>query len=283
MTDAQRSLYCFGLGYSALALARRMAELGWSVGGSVRSAEKVRRLRAEGIAADVFDGSGRVAPLAAAHWVVSIPPGEEGCPAALALDGPVPEGTQVIYLSTTGVYGDLDGGWAFDWLEPNPSSDRSARRVLAETQWREAAREALLLRLPGIYGPGRSAFSKLRDGSARSIIKPGQVFSRIHVDDIVGALEAIISARPRPGPYNLADDLPAPPQDVNAFAAELLGMPAPPEIDFDAANLSPMAASFYGECKRVPNSKLKAATGWRPLFPTYREGLAAVLDVETIA
>lgn len=283
MTDAQGSLYCFGLGYSALALARRMSQLGWTVGGSVRSAEKARRLCAEGIAADVFDGTGRIEAPSASHWLVSIPPVETGCPAALNLAGDVPDGVQLIYLSTTGVYGDLKGGWAFEWLDTAPANARSERRVLAETQWREMAGETILLRLPGIYGPARSAFSKLRDGTARSILKPGQVFSRIHVDDIVSALEAILAVRPEPGAYNLADDLPAPPQDVNAFAAELLGLPPPPEVDFDKADLSPMAASFYEECKRVPNSKLKAATGWRPLFPTYREGLAAVLEVETIA
>jgi nucleoside-diphosphate-sugar epimerase len=191
----------------------------------------------------------------------------------------------VTYLSTTGVYGDLGGGWAFEWSEPTPQSRRAKARALAEDQWRAATGGRVrIVRLPGIYGPGRSAFDRLREGTARRIVKPGQVFSRVHVDDIASGLLALHqrpeAAEQAGGVFHLCDDEPAPPQDVIAHAAELLGMAPPPEIPIEEAGLSAMAASFYAECKRISNARTKAALNWRPKYPTYREGLAAILAGE---
>ena len=276
MTDTQRSLFCFGLGYSALQLASRLSGAGWDVGGTVRSEEKARHLRNSGVAAQVFEGEGRVQPPAGSDWVISIPPTGDGCPAfAAAADG-ASSANSITYLSTTGVYGDLAGGWAFEWSQLNPQNARSENRVRAERQWSGADARLSIVRLPGIYGPGRSALDRVRAGTARRIVKDGQVFSRIHVDDIATGLEAILQ-REASGVFHLADDEPAPPQDVIACAASLLGTDAPPEVAFDKAGLSPMARSFYGECKRVSNARAKATLGWRPRFPTYREGLAAIL------
>lgn len=211
-----------------------------------------------------------------AHLLVSAAPDEKGCPAWRTLSDYADEAASVTYLSTTGVYGDLDGGWAMEWSPTQPSSKRGERRVQAEQAWQSASPRVRLVRLPGIYGPGRSAFDRLESGSARRIVKPGQVFSRIHVEDIAGGLLALIKAQAF-GAYNLCDDLAAPPQDVISHAAELMGTEPPPEIAFDEAELSPMARSFYSECKRVSNARIKATTGWRPLYPTYREGLSAIL------
>ncbi|OZB17865.1 MAG: NAD(P)-dependent oxidoreductase, partial [Hyphomonas sp. 34-62-18] len=152
----------------------------------------------------------------------------------------------------------------------------------AEGQWQALTGDkARLVRLPGIYGPGRSAFDRLREGTAQRIVKEGQVFSRVHVDDIASGLEALMHRPDVTGVFHLCDELPAPPQDVIAYAAELLGIAPPPEIAFEDADLSPMAASFYSECKRVSNARAKAALGWRPAYPTYREGLTAILASET--
>ena len=279
MTDMQDSLYCFGLGYSALRLARRLAGAGWQVGGSVRSAEKAQALRGEGIAADVWPG-GAVSVPGNAVWLVSVPPDEAGCPVAQAF-GERARDAAVIYLSTTGVYGDLGGNWAFEWSKPSPDNPRGARRWQAEQQWNSAAGRLASVRLPGIYGPGRSAFDRLGAGTARAIAKPGQVFSRVHVDDIAAGLEALLRCDIPAGVYHLCDDEPAPPQDVIAHAAQLLGLAPPPQLAFGDADLSPMARSFYAECKRISNARTKAQLGWRPAFPTYREGLAAILAAET--
>lgn len=279
MTDTQGSLYAFGLGYSALRLARRLVAEGWQVAGTVRSAQKADALGAEGISADVWPGSPPDIP-GDSVWLVSVPPDEAGCPVARAF-GDRAGDTAVIYLSTTGVYGDLGGNWAFEWTPPAPGNPRGARRWQAEQQWQAAAGRLASVRLPGIYGPGRSALDRVRSGRARRIIKPGQVFSRIHVDDIAGGLQALLDRDIPAGVYHLCDDAPAPPQDVISHAADLLGAGEPPAVDFDSADLSAMARSFYSECKRVSNARTKAALGWRPQYPTYREGLAAILDAET--
>ena len=168
-----------------------------------------------------------------------------------------------------------------EWSPVNPGSDRARARVLAEQQWMNATDGAArIVRLPGIYGPGRSPFGKLRNGKAHRAVKPGQVFSRVHVDDIARGLEALLNRPDLHGIFHLCDDLPAPPQDVTAFAAAPAADDPPPEVPFEAAGLSPMAKSFYAECKRVSNARAKAALGWRPLYPTYREGLRAVLAAE---
>ena len=188
------------------------------------------------------------------------------------------------YLSTTGVYGNHDGGWVDEDTPLTPSTRRGKLRVATEAAWQALAAEAGLplhiFRLAGIYGPGRGPFAKVRDGTARRIIKAGQVFSRIHVDDIAQVLAASIN-RPNPGAiYNLCDDDPAPPQDVIARAAELLGLPVPPAVDFDTAEMTPMARSFYAESKRVRNDRIKDALEVTLIYPDYRAGLQALLTSE---
>jgi nucleoside-diphosphate-sugar epimerase len=217
--------------------------------------------------------------------LVTAPPGPEGCPGlntlvpALAQARAFPDWTG--YLSTTGVYGDRRGGWVFETSRLAAQSAEGARRVAAERDWLEVGRgmglTVQVFRLPGIYGAGRSALDRLRAGEARRIAAPGQVFSRIHVDDLAAGLAASI-ARPRAGGiYNLCDDEPAANSEVLAYAAGLLGLPAPPEVPLADAGLSPTAQRFYAESKRVSNARAKAELGWRPMYPTYREGLAAIL------
>ncbi|MFN3609738.1 MAG: SDR family oxidoreductase [Hyphomonas sp.] len=282
MTVQPSLLFVFGLGYSAQQLASRLLAAGWQVAGTVRSQEKAAALRSRGIDARVWSGEGPVEVSEGAHWLVTLPPGKEGCPAAQSVRKWPGMAESVTYLSTTGVYGDLNGGWVTEWSPVNPGSARGAARVKAEGQWlARTGGRARLVRLPGIYGPGRSAFDRLREGTAQRIVKPGQVFSRIHVDDIASGLEALMQRPEATGVFHLCDELPAPPQDVITCAAELLGIQPPPEIPFEAADLSPMAASFYAECKRVSNARAKAALGWTPAYPTYKEGLAAILAAET--
>ena len=281
MTDTTSLLFVFGLGYSAVRLAERLKARGIAVAGTVRSEEKAAALRADGVRAEVWNGQGLPDIPDGAHWLVTLPPDEAGCPAARVATYAEPGAASVTYLSTTGVYGDLGGGWAMEWSPVNPGSDRARARVLAEQQWMNATDGAArIVRLPGIYGPGRSPFNKLREGKVHRAVKPGQVFSRVHVDDIACGLEALLDRPDLHGIFHLCDDLPAPPQDVTAFAADLLQMTPPPEVPFEAAGLSPMAKSFYAECKRVSNARAKAALGWRPLYPAYREGLRAVLAAE---
>ena len=211
-----------------------------------------------------------------AHVVISAPPSEAGCPAFTLCGDWAAEAASITYLSTTGVYGDLDGGWAMEWTPINPGSEPGRKRVRAEAAWRFVRRDVRIVRLPGIYGPGRSALERVREGRARRIVKAGHVFSRAHVDDIASSLKALILSCAS-GVFNLCDDEAAPPQDVIAYAAELLGVDAPSEVAFEDAELSAMGRSFYAECKRVPNARLKAVTGWRPRYPSYREGLSSIV------
>ncbi|MDB5426918.1 MAG: Nucleoside-diphosphate-sugar epimerase [Phenylobacterium sp.] len=281
-------LFTFGYGYSARALARRLKPKGWAVAATVRGPADAARLEAEGITAVPLADRGRLADeLARSHaLLVTAPPDAGGCPglralaSALASAGAFPDWTG--YLSTTGVYGDRGGGWVFEASRLSAQSVEGARRVGAERDWLEVGRgmglTVAIFRLPGIYGPGRSALDRLRAGGARRIVSAGQVFSRIHVDDLAAGLEASM-ARPRAGAiYNLCDDEPAPNSDVVAYAAGLLGLPPPPEIPLAEANLSPAALRFYAESKRVSNARAKAELGWRPAYPTYREGLTAILE-----
>jgi nucleoside-diphosphate-sugar epimerase len=280
-------LFVFGYGYSARALARRLTPKGWQVFASVRDAASIKPLAAEGVVGVALnDADGLTDALAGTSaLLITAPPDETGCPGLQALVRQLaraeafPDWTG--YLSTTGVYGDRRGGWVFETSRLAAQSPEGARRVAAERDWLEVGRgmglTVQVFRLPGIYGPGRSAFDRLRAGQARRIAAPGQVFSRIHVDDLAAGLDASI-ARPRAGGvYNLCDDEPAANSDVVAHAAGLLGMAAPPEIALDAAGLSPAALRFYAESKRVSNARAKAELGWRPAYPTYREGLAAIL------
>ena len=278
-----RVLLSIGHGYSARALARLLRPQGWRIIGTTRSAEKAGALAAEGVEPLVWPGGDLAPALAeATHLLSSVGPDAEGDPvlrqAGGAIAAAAPRLAWAGYLSTTGVYGDHRGGWVDEATPLAPATERGRRRVAAEHAWAAVPGLPLhIFRLAGIYGPGRSAFDRLRAGTARRIVKEGQVFSRIHVDDIAQALAASM-ARPDSGAvYNLADDAPAPPQDVIACAAELLGAPAPPEIPFEAAELSPMAASFYSESKRVRNDRIKAELGVRLLHPDYRAGLRAIL------
>jgi nucleoside-diphosphate-sugar epimerase len=283
-------LFCFGLGYSALALSRRLAGSGWTVGGTCRTAEKAQSLRREGFAACLFSRDQPVSQEAlsgATHLLVSVPPDTTGDPvlASHSDDIAALRGLSWLgYLSTTGVYGDRAGGWVDETTALQPTSERGRRRVAAEQGWLELWRRrgvpVHIFRLAGIYGPGRSAFDALRAGTAKRIDKPGQVFSRIHVDDLASVLIASMTRR-RPGAvYNVCDDDPSPPEAVVAHAAALLGLPAPPLAPLDTAGLSPMARSFYDDNKRVSNRLIKTELGVRLRYPDYRAGLAAILAEE---
>lgn len=284
------TLLSFGHGYSARALARRLLPQGWRIIGTTRSPEKAARLSAEGVEPRVWPGGDLTQDIAAAtHILVSAGPSEAGDPVLTAhraaLAAAAPKLAWVGYLSTTGVYGDHQGGWVDETAALTPSTRRGRLRVAAETAWRDLAEDTGLplhiFRLAGIYGPGRGPFSKVRKGTARRIIKPGQVFSRTHVEDIAQILDASIR-QPNPGAaYNVCDDDPAPPEDVIAHAAELLGLPIPPAIPFEEAEMTPMARSFYAESKRVRNDRIKDELGVKLLYPSYRDGLPALLAAET--
>jgi nucleoside-diphosphate-sugar epimerase len=279
------TLLSIGHGYSARALAQRLLPLGWQISGTTRSPEKFAALKAEGVTPRLFPGGDLTEALdKATHLLVSAAPSENGDP-FLAQYGSklaqlAPNLRWVGYLSTTGVYGDHAGAWVTEDTPLTPSSRRGLMRVEAEEQWRGTGLPLHIFRLAGIYGPGRGPFEKLRKGTARRIIKEGQVFSRIHVEDIAQVLHASIE-QPAPGTaYNVCDDMPAPPQDVLAYGAELLGMAPPPEVPFEEAELTPMARSFYGESKRVSNRRIKEDLGVNLLYPDYRAGLQAVLATE---
>ena len=243
---------------------------GWTLGGTSRTAEGRAAIAADGVIALSSD---QTEGFEAGAVVIAAPPTADGCPGLAALRR---ERGWLGYLSTTGVYGDLGGGWAFEETPPNPQSIEATRRAQAEAGW--LARGAQVFRLPGIYGAGRSALEKVASPSARSLVKPGQVFSRIHVDDLAAGLLASM-ARPRPGAiYNLCDDEPCETPLVDAHAAALLGLAPPPRIAMEDATLSPTQLRFYAECKRVSNARAKAELGWRPRFPTFREGLQAIMD-----
>lgn len=282
-------LFCFGLGYSALALARRLLAQGWSVAGTTRSEDKAEFLSAEGIEVHLFDRGRPLENPAAAlagtsHLLSSVPPDAAGDPVLDHHRSDIAAFESLAwlgYLSTTGVYGDRGGDWVDEESELTPTGERGRRRAAAEEAWLDLwERDALpvhLFRLAGIYGPGRSALESVRNGTARRIDKPGQVFSRIHVDDIAAVLRASI-ARPRPGAaYNLCDDEAAPPQEVIAYACELLGREPPPLVPFQEAQLSDMARSFYRDNKRVSNARIKDELGVALAYPNYREGLRALL------
>ncbi|WP_413719509.1 SDR family oxidoreductase [Silicimonas sp. MF1-12-2] len=276
------TLLSIGHGFSARALARLLIAEGWHVIGTTRSSEKAMQLAAEGVEPVIWPGN----PLPlnrATHVLSSVSPDDGGDPVLAEAGEALRAATHlewVGYLSTTGVYGDREGDWVDEGSELLPSTRRGQARVDAEAAWQALGLPLHIFRLAGIYGPGRGPFEKVRNGTARRIIKDGQVFSRIHVDDIAQVLAASIE-RPNPGSiYNLCDDDPAPPQDVISHAAELLDLPVPPAVDFEDAELSPMARSFYAESKRVRNDRIKEELGVKLLYPTFREGLAAVLAAE---
>lgn len=274
--------FIFGLGFSARVIARALQAAGWQVAGTTRSGEA---LSLPGIRVFPFDRDHPL-PEGALEGVTavlsSVPPDGQGDPvldsagAALKRLNPTWAG----YLSTTGVYGDCGGAWVTEESELRPTLDRSRRRAEAEAAWRASGLPVHIFRLAGIYGPGRSAIDTVRAGQARRIVKPGQVFSRIHVDDIAATVLASL-ARPNPGAaYNVCDDDAAPPQDVITHACTLLGVEPPPEVGWEEAKatLSPMALSFYADNKRVSNDRIKRELGVTLRHPTYREGLAAILS-----
>tara|TARA_R110000787_G_scaffold14604_11_gene44963 strand:- start:837 stop:1694 length:858 start_codon:yes stop_codon:yes gene_type:complete len=278
-----KRLLSFGHGYSARALAARLVPEGWHIVGTTRSADKMDAISETGVEPLLWPGSDPSDLISEfPNILISAGPDSSGDPVLSALrasfEKAVPSMRWLGYLSTTGVYGDHQGDWVDEKTPLTPATQRGIARVEAEQAWQSIDRVPLhIFRLAGIYGPGRGPFAKVRKGTAQRIIKDGQVFSRIHVEDIAQALELSL-ATPSPGAiYNLCDDDPAPPQDVIGHAAELLGVPLPPAVDFDAADLSPMARSFYAESKRVRNDHIKQALGWRPRYPDYRSGLADML------
>lgn len=290
------SVFIFGLGYSARAFATQMRDDGWQVVGTTRSAEKADVLRALGFEPIIYDGlpnSAVEAKLKSADVIlVSTAPDPNGAEANLPFRGdPVlrdfasvikvlPKKPWLGYLSTVGVYGNHDGAWVDETTKCRPVSRRSRARVAAEQAWIDVADAAGIplgiFRLSGIYGPGRNPLEKVARGAGRRIDKPGQVFNRIHVDDIATALVSAVRKRAE-GIFNITDDEPAPPQDVVAFAAQLLDVEVPPLIPFNEADLSPMGRSFYGENKRVLNAKSKEILAMTYSVPNYRAGMQRAL------
>ena len=279
-------VFFFGLGYCARRLVQREAWI--EASGTARSAETVAALRREGIEAYQFDGTDAAPGLeqalgAAEAIVVSIPP-RDGAEARVDRFGAViaaaPALRRIVYYSTIGVYGDHAGEWVDETSATRTRTARGRARLEDEARWTAAARargaEADILRLAGIYGPGRNALVNLRRGEARRIIKPGQVFNRAHVDDIAQISSLALTRNLNGQIWNVADDEPAPPQDVIAYAAALLNLEPPPEEPFEGATLSPMALEFYADNKRVSIAKAKAELGFAPAYPTYREGLNAL-------
>ena len=282
-----------GLGYSVRPLAERLVREGWKVTGTTRDRTRAMTIAASGIAPLVWESP---APLPgetvtqADAIIVSTGPEGEACPAARAISGtPIFSTTRILYLSSSGVYGDTGGAWIDETAPCHPSTERGIERLAAEQDWERIAERSqarlTLCRLAGIYGPGRSAIDSLsgdtpgaRAGLSRRLIKPGQVFNRIHRDDIASGLHALLHTDEPPSVVNFADDEPSPPADPITFAAELLGIEPPPEVAFEdvEAELSPMAKSFYAENKRLRNERLKALPGFELQYPSYREGLTAI-------
>lgn len=290
----QKRLFCVGFGFSAAHLVRRLQQeqesgRAWRIAGTCRSEEKKKQLEADGIEAFLFSPDQPLAPSAfdgTTHLLASAPPNETGDPFIKeygdALMTHAPDLEWAAYLSTTGVYGDRGGGWVDESSELAPTTARGEKRLAAERDWlswgEKSGVPVHLFRLAGIYGPYRNQMTSLRQGKARRVVKPGQIFSRIHVEDIAEVLVASI-ARPHAGAaYNVCDDEAAPPQDVVAYAAALMGIEPPPEIPFEEADLSPMAKSFYEDVKRVSNKRIRQELGMRLRYPTYREGLKALYE-----
>ncbi|MBD8066315.1 SDR family oxidoreductase [Devosia sp. PTR5] len=283
--------FFFGLGFSSQASAEAMRQSGAfsQIGGTVRRAEKAAALAERQLQAVVFDGTAPGVEVGAAlragttHVIQSIAPDAEGDPVLRHHRGDLDAAADLewlCYYSTVGVYGDFGGAWIDETAPLVPRNMRSDWRVLAEEEWRAYAKARgvplCILRLAGIYGPGRSTFDKLREGTARRIIKPGQVFNRIHVADIA-RVTLLAAERRLAGTFNLADDEPAPPQDVIALGAGMLGLPVPPDLPFETAEMTPMQKSFYRDNKRVSNRAIKQALGIELLYPSYRDGLAGIL------
>ncbi len=278
-----KTLLSFGHGYTAQALAKLLLPEGWTIYGTTRNQSDFRGLEESGIVPVLWsEGMPENAFSQASHILISTAPDADGDPVLHEYESQIKEMAKgldwVGYLSTTGVYGDHQGGWVDESTPLTPSTKRGKLRVEAENQWKSMGCLPLhIFRLAGIYGPGRGPFEKLRQGKARRIIKENQVFSRIHVEDIAQVLAASM-AQPNPGAvYNVCDNDPAPPQDVIGHAAELLGIKVPPDIPFGSADLTPMARSFYAESKRVRNDRMLRELSITLRYPTYRDGLKALM------
>lgn len=277
-----KNLLCIGYGFSARALTQVLHPLGWSISGTTRSTARAEDMLTHQVTPILWPGENLYTALTeASHLLISAAPSAEGDPLLNAVDLTPYDFSWVGYLSTTGVYGNHDGSWVDETTPLTPATQRGQFRVEAEAAWRATSLPVHIFRLAGIYGPGRGPFSKVRNGTARQIIKTGQMFSRIHADDIAQVVAASI-AQPRPGAiYNLCDDNPAPPQDVLTYAAQLLDMPLPPQVDFDTVEMTPIARSFYSENKRVRNDLIKSELGINLKYPSYKEGLRSLLDLES--
>lgn len=285
--------FFFGLGFSSLASAQAMRKRdpGVTIVGTVRSQAKANLLADCALQALLFDGKASSPDVAEAladttHLIQSIAPDENGDLVLRHFRDELASARQLewlCYYSTVGVYGDFGGEWIDETAPLVPRNMRSDRRVIAEQQWRDFASERglplTILRLAGIYGPGRSTFDKLRAGTARRVVKPGQVFNRIHVEDIARVTALAAEARLE-GTFNLSDDEPAPPQDVIEHAARMIGMPVPPDLPYETAEMTQMQRSFYRDNKRVSNRAIKRALGIELLYPDYRAGLAQILESE---
>lgn len=284
-------LFIFGFGYSASYFARSRAGAFTAICGTRRSAAAAAALDGMGVTGLRFDSAGHDRALTdhlarADALLVSIPPDGAADPALRAFRAEIaaaPRLRSIVYLSTIGVYGGHGGAWVDETSATHPGSARNQARLGVERDWlalgQESGKTVYILRLAGIYGPGRNVLEKLREGAAQRIVKPGQVFNRIHVEDIARAASAAFAAGAQGsggGVFNVTDNEPAPPQDVMQFGAELLGLAPPPPLDFATAALTPMARSFYGENKRVRNGRLKKELGVELAFPSYREGLRAL-------
>jgi len=278
------SLLCFGFGYCAEALAARLrAKANWRIVGTSRTPEGANAITAKGFEGLVFDGAAANASLdqaiaRATHVLISIPPDAGGDPVLRAYATQLAASKSLAwtgYLSTLGVYGESGGAWVDEDTPARPTHERAARRLAAERAW--LGHGAQIFRIAGIYGPGRNALAGLKDGTARRIVKPGQVFNRIHVEDIAQCLDLAMQNGRAGRVYNLTDDEPASPEDVILEAAQLLGLQPPPPTPFESAELSPMAASFYADNRRVRNARIKEELKVALRYPTYREGLAGLL------
>lgn len=279
----------FGCGYSGSTFARVLMENGWDVAGTTRDQGKLPALATTGVEAMLWPGDD-VGPMLerATHLLISVGPDAEGDPVLRRLEGQIAARARELewvgYLSTTGVYGNRDGGWVDETSALEPTTRRGRQRKAAEEAWlrlwREQGLPVHIFRLAGIYGPGRGPFEKVQAPDAQRIIKPGQIFSRIHVEDIARVLMASVT-QPRPGAvYNVCDDDPAPPEEVLAEAARMLGLAPPPAVPFETAELSPMARSFYADSKRVSNRRIHEELGVALKYPDYRSGLRAILAAE---
>jgi nucleoside-diphosphate-sugar epimerase len=275
--------FVFGLGFSGREIARQLLEHGWQVAGTTRSGEA---MDLPGVTVHAFDRDHPLPESAlegTTALLSAVPPDGDGDPVTDRMGAAIaalPGLRWAGYLSTTGIYGDHGGGWVDEDTPPAPTLERARRRIQAEDSWQALGLPLRIFRLAGIYGPGRSAIDTVRQGNARRIVKPGQVFSRIHVEDIAAAVLASLERPTATGVFNLCDDDPAPPQDVIAHACALLRVTPPPEIPWEhaAATLSPMALSFYSDNKLVSNIRIKRDLGLSLRYPSYRDGLRAILE-----